>query len=140
MKITITRHHDKAEVRQTGNIIDLVATGVNMEINPDASPSFIYYSGISVSLPENTIGIIVPVEDLSSKSFVMASAGRVITGTTEEIVCKFKLNTTSVPNLYNAGDVFAKIIILDTPEITESSTIDNIVEKPTEEKSEKAEA
>ena len=142
MKLKIKKLNEKAEVRRNGNVIDLVTNGINMEINPDASASFIHYSGISIEIPEGYIGIVTPNADISNKSYVMSAPSYIISGKVDEVTCKFKLITSSVPSFYNAGDVFARLIIIkddqdleyDVEEALKVEMVkDEVLDKPVEE-------
>lgn len=133
MEVIINKNHAKAEVNRVGNVIELGTTGINMEVNPDASPSFIHHSGVSLEIPEGYIGLVLPGNDLASKSYIMSSPGYIVSGVTEEITVKFKLNTTAVPNLYNPGEVFARVLIIKNDQDLSYTTVEDIKEEGKEE-------
>lgn len=132
MKVNIKKIDDRATIpayaKQGDAGLDLTAIEVGMEINQDSTGSIVYRSGLSVEIPEGYVGLIFPRSSISTYSLAMANCvGVVDSGYRGELICKFKVNTTSLPKMYQVGERFAQLIIMPYPTIEW-----NVVEELTE--------
>lgn len=126
MKVTIKKYKENAKITQEGSIIQLHANNAEMAKAPDGSPVFVYSTGVGVQIPQGYAGLLVPAADLELRSVYMTNADSVILpGNDSEIICKFKLNTISVPVIYSVDEALANIVIFKIPDDIEVS-IENV--------------
>lgn len=98
--------------------LDITAVSASMEVNPDGTATFIYKCGIAIEIPEGYVGLLFPRSSISGYSLNQTnSVGVIDSGYRGEVMVKFKLNTTSVPRLYNPGERVAQLIIMPYPKV-----------------------
>ena len=108
--------------------LDLTAIEAGMEINDDRTASIVYRTGLSIEIPEGYVGLLFPRSSISGYSLNLSnSVGVIDSGYRGEIISKFKVNTTSLPRLYEVGDRFAQLIIIPYPQI-EFNVIEELTE------------
>ena len=101
------------------NVIELYSDKISTEVSKDGRICLVYETGISINIPEGSLGIILPVEDARLYSLEFAGGLNVIMpGSTEEVTVAFKTNTDSIPAIHEPRQMFARIIIVNTNEIT----------------------
>lgn len=138
MKIKIKKLNEQAVIpayaHDTDAGLDLTAINATMEMNQDASVSFIYETGLSIEIPEGYVGLVFPRSSVSQYSLTQANCVGVIdSGYRGELLVKFKLNTMSYPKMYKPGDRVAQLVIVPylkaelevTEELTQSDRGEN---------------
>lgn len=133
----IKKYHKDAKIEdRIGNGFRLFSTEAGMEINPDGTPTFVYHTGIGVDIPHGYIGIVVPCNTISTKSFSFAESAMIIdAGDSSEIKCRFKLNTISIPHMYQTDEPIAQLLIVPVmlnPELDVEEFIDEVKPEITE--------
>ena len=101
------------------NVIELSSDKISTEVSKDGRICLVYETGISINIPEGSLGIILPVEEARLYSLEFAGGLNVIMpGSTEEVTVAFKTNTDSIPAIHEPKQMFARVIIVNTNEIT----------------------
>ena len=94
--------------------MDLVALSTSV----DEHGNRVYYTGLSVEIPEGYVGLLFPRSSISKYDLHQAnSVGVIDSGYRGEIVVKFK-STSQFPVVYNIGDRVAQLIIIPHPKVT----------------------
>ena len=114
MNIQISKLHESATIPAIQNgVSEIMSVGAGMDVNPDGSATFVYKTGLSINIPEGYIGLVTPHENLSTKSFGSTNSVTILKpGDKSELLCRFKLNTTSIPHMYVEGEPIAKLTIV----------------------------
>ena len=100
------------------NVIELYSDKISTEVSKDSRICLVYETGISINIPEGSLGIILPVEEARLYSLEFAGGLNVIMpGGTEEVTVAFKTNTDSIPAIHEPKQMFARVIIISTNEI-----------------------
>lgn len=120
MEIKVNKLRESAiEPVVKNNIIELYSDKISTEVSKDGRICLVYETGISINIPEGSLGIILPVEEARLYSLEFAGGLNVITpGSTEEVTVAFKTNTDSIPAIHEPKQMFARVIIVNTNEIT----------------------
>ena len=114
MDIKIKMISDKA-IRPTveNNNIKLNCIDLLTEVGRDGRLVIIYRTGISIVVPNGYIGILVPTRLAPIYSLDDAAGIQVFNeGYDGEIIGRYKVNTTSVPSIFEEGEEFAKLIFV----------------------------
>lgn len=115
-------------IHENGNSFDLACTGFATGVGRDGRLVLEYRTGLEISIPDGYIGMLFLEDGGFTNSLVLTNAVATFTSDySKEIVARFKTNTDSVPAIYEAGEVFAKMIIVELPTV-------EIVEIKSEEK------
>lgn len=118
--IKINKLTEKSIVGDTGNgYIPLTALELLTEVGKDGRLVLIYRSGISVNIPEGYIGLITPtrlspiysLDDAAGIQVVNANDGT-------EVIGRYKINSNSVPAVFEVGEEFARIYVVEAPEMS----------------------
>lgn len=100
------------------NVIELYSDKISTEVSKDGRICLVYETGISINIPEGSLGIVLPVEEARLYSLEFAGGLNVIMpGRTEEVTVAFKTNTDSIPAIHEPKQMFARVIIVNTNEI-----------------------
>lgn len=120
MEIKVNKLRESAiEPVVKNNIIELYSDKISTEVSKDGRICLVYETGISINIPEGSLGIVLPVEEARLYSLEFAGGLNVITpGSTEEVTVAFKTNTDSIPAIHEPKQMFARVIIVNTNEIT----------------------
>ena len=120
MEIKVNKLRESAiEPVVKNNVIELYSDKISTEVSKDGRICLVYETGVSINIPEGAIGIILPVTDARLYSLEFAGGLNVITpGSTEEITVAFKTNTDSIPAIHEPKQMFARMVIVNTNEIT----------------------
>lgn len=101
------------------NVIELYSDKISTEVSKDGRICLVYETGISINIPEGSLGIVLPVEEARLYSLEFAGGLNVIMpGSTEEVTVAFKTNTDSIPAIHEPKQMFARVIIVNINEIT----------------------
>ena len=82
----------------------------------DDEHNICYGTGLDLSIPKGYIGIIIPADTISQKTFAMVNPFHLIKDEDEEIIIKFKSFHFTRKKEYEVGDVVAKLIVLSVEE------------------------
>ena len=123
LEVKIKKINDKAVIptysKEGDAGLDLTTISVDLERCVDGSAVFVYHTGLSIEIPEGYVGLLFPRSSIVTKSLSLTNAVGVIdSGYRGELMCKFKLNTISVPSLYSEGERFAQLVIIPYPKIS----------------------
>lgn len=114
MNIEIKKLDDKGVVPSIdSNGLNLTCMDILTEVGKDGRLILIYRTGISVAVPENHIGLIAPIRTSPLYSMIDAAGPQIITSTYDgELIARYKVNTDSVPAIFEPGEVFARLIFI----------------------------
>lgn len=109
--------------------VDLVATSVEYNYQKNY---YEYGTGISVQLPENTVGLLLPRSSISNKDLVLCnSIGVIDESYTGELKLRFKLlgDRDYLKDVYEVGERIGQLMIIPRPviyfeEVTELKVTD----------------
>ena len=120
MELKLTKLNEKAsDPKSDRNIVDLIVSDMATEVGRDGRLILVYRTGLSISMPDGFIGIIAPSHVAPIYSLDDASGLQIIEpGFTGEIVGRYKVNTTSIPSIFENGDVFARLIIIKLEDVS----------------------
>lgn len=111
------------------NGLNLTCMDILTEVGKDGRLVLIYRTGISVEIPDGYIGLITPVRTSPIYSMVDAAGPQIISSTySGELVARYKVNTDSVPAIFEPGEIFARLIFIPVLE-----NINTVVEESTTE-------
>lgn len=117
--VTPVRAHD------TDAGFDLVATQITTELNECGQLILVYHTGIAVEIPKGYFALLVPRSSIAKKSLILTNcAGVIDAGYRGEIMAKFRSTTDVVPAVYKEGERFAQLLILPSPDITFTETLE----------------
>lgn len=95
------------------NGLNLTCMDILTEVGKDGRLVLIYRTGISVEIPDGYIGLITPVRTSPIYSMVDAAGPQIISSAySGELVARYKVNTDSVPAIFEPGEVFARLIFI----------------------------
>ena len=120
---------DKAKMPTvTGSSIQFYCSDIQPEVGNDNRVMLTYSSDVSVEIPEGKIGLIYQPFGSEGRSLELASGIKVYNGgQSYTIEARFKTNTDAIPNIYEAGENFISMILINEEiielNIEEDSTI-----------------
>jgi dUTPase len=101
-----------------GNSFDLTCMNIGTAIGRDGRLILEYKTGLEIIIPTGYIGMVFLADGSYMNSLVLTNAvATFLSDSTPEITIKFKTNTDSVPAIYEPGEVFAKMIIVELPSV-----------------------
>ncbi len=113
IKFKITKEGATAPEFKNG-IGSIKAHTIKHGVGKDHRMVVVYESGVEVEIPDNKIGMLIPAKNAYLGSLEFAGGTSILEpGFNGEIIAMFKTNTDSVPSIFEAGDEFARLIILD---------------------------
>lgn len=120
MEIKVNKLRESAIVPVVkNNIIELHSDKISTEVSKDGRICLVYETGLSIDVPEGSVGIILPAVDARLYSLEFAGGLNVIMpGDSEEITVAFKTNTDSIPAIHEPKQVFARMIITNINNVT----------------------
>lgn len=127
---------DKAKMPTVaGNSIQFYCSDIKPEVGNDNRVMLTYTSDVSVEIPEGKIGLIYQPFGSEGKSLELASGIKVYnSGQSYNIEARFKTNTDAIPNIYEAGDNFISMILINEEKIEISVEENKTIEgEPTNE-------
>lgn len=118
MELNITKLDEKAVVPSIDrNILALKCLDILTEVGKDGTLVLIYRTGISIEIPVGYIGLIVPTRLAPIYSLEDAAGVQILNqGYNGEIIARYKVNTSSVPAIFEKGEEFASLLIMPTVE------------------------
>ena len=130
MTITIEKINEKASTPTIiDNAIQLSCIDLLTEVGRDGRLILIYRTGLSITIPEGHIGIITPTRLSPIYSLDDAAGIQVLRpGKHDEIIARYKVNTNSVPSIFELGEEFGRLIIIPSPSI-DLNTIDYVAKE-----------
>jgi dUTPase len=120
-QLNIKRIDEKAvmpTVSSDGNSFELTCTNLATGQGRDGRLVLEYRTGLEIDIPEGHVGMLFLADNGFVNSLVLTNAVATFTSASpKHMVARFKTNTDSVPVIYEVGEVFAKMIILELPKI-----------------------
>jgi len=127
MELRITRIDEKAtlpQIASNGNAFELTCTAIATGVGRDGRLVLEYKTGLEIDIPDGYVGMLFINDNCYSNSLVLTnSVATFLSDSPQEIVARFKTNTDSIPAIYEVGEVFAKMIIVELPTITITENI-----------------
>jgi hypothetical protein len=77
-----------------------------------------YRSGLSIEIPEGYVGILTPLDNSFVSSLMMPTSITILTSGWNEIIARFKVNTDSIPSVFEQGDEFIKLVLIESSSFT----------------------
>ena len=122
MELRINKIDEKAtlpQIASNGNAFELTCTNISTAIGRDGRLVLEYKTGLEIDVPDGYVAMLFINDNCYSNSLVLTNAvATFMSDSPQEIVAKFKTNTDSVPAIYEIGEVFAKMIIVELPTVT----------------------
>ena len=112
MKLKYKILNEKASIEVNGNIISLKSVSIEPEVGEDRRLILSYKSGIELTIEDESVGIIILPINSHMKSMEFAGGLSIVRKGTEEVVCRFKTNTDSIPSVYEIGETFCRIVFI----------------------------
>ena len=101
------------------NVIELHSDKISTEVSRDGRICLVYETGLSIDIPEGSVGVVLPINDARLYSLEFAGGLNVIMpGDTGEVTVAFKTNTDSIPAIHEPKQAFARVIIMNINDIT----------------------
>ena len=122
---------DKAKMPTVaGSSIQFYCSDIKPEVGNDNRVMLTYSSDVSVEIPEGKIGLIYQPFGSEGKSLELASGIKVYNGgKSYTIEARFKTNTDAIPNIYEAGENFISMILINEEIIELNIEEDSTIEK-----------
>jgi dUTP pyrophosphatase len=121
MQLNLKRLDEKAVlpvINADGNSFNLTCTAMATGAGKDGRLVLEYRTGIEMEVPEGYVAALFIDDTAYARSLVLTnSVATFLPGKPVELIARFKTNTDSIPAIYEAGEVFAKVIILELPKI-----------------------
>jgi len=121
MQLDIKKINEKAVLpvlQPNGNVLDITCIDIKTGVGRDGRLILEYKTGLKINIPTGYIGMLFLADGAFINSLVLTNAVATFTSNyTDEIVARFKTNTDSVPAIYEPGEVFAKLIIVELPSL-----------------------
>jgi len=122
MELKIKLLNEKAvlpKIAANGNSFELICVGIATGQGRDGRLILEYKTGLEIEIPQGFVGVIHPADNAYGFSLAMTNSIVVMhAGAPKEIVAHFKTNTDSIPAVYEAGEVFATMTILELPAVS----------------------
>ena len=122
MQLNLKRLDEKVVlpvINADGNSFDIVCSAIATGAGKDGRLVLEYRTGLEIEVPDGHIAMLFIGDDAYARSLALTnSVATFLPGKRTEIVARFKTNTDSIPAIYEAGEVFAKIVILKLPSIS----------------------
>lgn len=120
MELELTKLDEKAIIPSIEyGIADLSVLDLLTEVGRDGRLILIYRTGLSVKIPANHIGMLIPSKLAPIYSLEDAAGIQIFHPNYEgEIIGRYKVNTTSVPSIFEQGEVFAKFMLVPMTDLT----------------------
>jgi len=121
MRLNLKKLDEKAVlpvINADGNSFNLICTAIATGAGKDGRLVLEYRTGIEIEVPEGYVAVLFIDDTAYARSLVLTnSVATFFPGKPVELTARFKTNTDSIPAIYEAGEVFAKVIILELPKI-----------------------
>ncbi len=121
IKTMIIKTKNTKETAKTPSIknglIEMYTSDIISEIGRDGRLILRYISDVDIEIPEGHIGIIIPAERAYTLSLEVAGGQSVVSGNVENFSVRFKTNTDSIPSIFEQGEIFARILIVENKNI-----------------------
>lgn len=120
MELELTKLDEKAIIPSIENgIADLSVMDLLTEVGRDGRLILIYRTGLSVKIPANHVGMLIPSKLSPIYSLEDAAGIQIFHPNYDgEIIGRYKVNTTSVPSIFEQGEVFAKLMLVPMTDLT----------------------
>lgn len=120
MELELTKLDEKAIIPSVENgIADLSVMDLLTEVGRDGRLILIYRTGLSVKIPANHVGMLIPSKLSPIYSLEDAAGIQIFHPNYDgEIIGRYKVNTTSVPSIFEQGEVFAKLMLVPMTDLT----------------------
>lgn len=120
MELELTKLDEKAIIPSIENgIADLSVMDLLTEVGRDGRLILIYRTGLSVKIPANHVGMLIPSKLSPIYSLEDAAGIQIFHPNYDgEIIGRYKVNTTSVPSIFEQGEVFAKFMLVPMTDLT----------------------
>ena len=118
--IKINKLTEKAVSPEYSNgAYSLTCTDISTQIGKDGKLTLEYKTGLEIEVESGYVAMIFPLDNAFSRSLTLTDSVSTIfhNGKSNEIVARFKVNTDSVPLIYEPGEVFANMLILSVPDV-----------------------
>ena len=117
------------EPEVVNGIILFKAVDIAVEAGRDNKVVLGYKTGLSVTMNEDEIGILIAPERAIGNSLYLAGGTQAITSSnTDELIIRYKVNTDGIPSLFEQHDVIARMIIVKKSNI--DFEFDGEIEEP----------
>lgn len=126
MNINIRKINDSAAMPESGlNSVNIKCIQFGTGIGKDGKLIIEYKTGLEVEIPDGYIGIVSPTDASFIYSLIMPTSINTLTAGWHEILPKFKVNTDSVPSVYEQGEDCVKLVLVkaDTLEFTDVTPV-----------------
>jgi len=121
MQLNLKKLDEKAVlpvINTDGNSFNLTCTAIATGAGKDGRLVLEYRTGIEIEVPEGYVAALFIDDTAYARSLALTnSVATFFSGKPVELIARFKTNTDSIPAIYEAGEVFAKIIIFELPKI-----------------------
>ena len=106
---------DKAKMPTiSGSSIQFYCSDIKPEVGNDNRVMLVYSSDVSVEIPEGKIGLIYQPFGSEGRSLELASGIKLYNGgASHTIEARFKTNTDAIPNIYEIGEHFVSMILIN---------------------------
>jgi dUTPase len=93
---------------------ELTCTDIATFVVKDGRMVLDYRTDLSIEIPEGYVGILTPLHSIAGRSIILTDSISVLMSDENpvEITAKFKINTDSVPVIYEPGEVFIRLIVV----------------------------
>jgi len=120
MELKVKRVLDNAVIPSVdADGLNLTCADILTEVGKDHRLLLIYRTGVEITIPAGHIGVITPTKLAPIYSLDDAAGLQVLpSGFAGEVVARYKVNTTSVPSIFEPGEIFAKLIIMPIVSVT----------------------
>jgi dUTPase len=110
--MNIKKTLDKAIIPEQGVQTTFKVAALGTGVGRDGRVIIEYKAGLSVEIPTGYVGIITPLDTIFFGSLMMPSSVVVLNEGWNDIICRFKINTDSIPSIYEEGEDFCKMILV----------------------------
>lgn len=139
MRLNIKKLVENAELPVVGdhNSIEFKCNTLGTGIGKDGRLVIEYKAGLSIEIPNGFIGLLSPLDGSYINSLLMPSSIVTMTEGWNEVVARFKINTDSVPSVFEQGEAFIKLVLVKSESFSFDEVESDTIKE--EEKSEVAE-
>lgn len=111
------------ELRDNSDKILIKSRSLTQELDKSNRIVLVYHTGLSVQIPEGHIGLLFPIADAHKYSLDMCDGvSRIYPGDSGEITAKFKINTDSLPTVFQPQEDVLEMIVIPYATVDTIST------------------
>jgi dUTPase len=126
IELKIKKTNEKAIIPQIDptNSITFGCVQIGTGVGKDGRIIIEYRAGLSIEIPSGYVGVLSPMDNMYINSLLMPTSIVTMTEGWNDIICRFKINTDSIPSIYEEGEQFCKLVLVKADSFSLSEVVE----------------